>query len=55
MIIKGLTIEPFFYVKATDDGYCDTYSLLGFDDGQEALKKLKEYLTDYMLWSNLYE
>ena len=39
-IIKGITVKPFFQVVATDDEYCDSYSLLGSDDGQEALESL---------------
>lgn len=39
-IIKGITVKPFFQVLATDDEYCDSYSLLGSDDGQEALESL---------------
>lgn len=39
-IVKlGLTLEPFFIIKATDDEYSDSYSLLGHDDGQESLEK----------------
>ena len=43
-IIKGVTIKPFFQVVATDDEYEDSYSILGSDDGQEALKSLIEML-----------
>ena len=44
MIIAGLTVKPFFEFKATDDEYCDSYSILGSDDGQEALERLIELL-----------
>ncbi|MBQ6017190.1 MAG: SMI1/KNR4 family protein [Clostridiales bacterium] len=40
MIISGMTTEPFFIHKATDDDYVDSYSLVGSDDGQEALEDL---------------
>lgn len=43
-IIKGVTIKPFFQVVATDDEYEDSYSILGSDDGQEALESLIEML-----------
>lgn len=33
----GLTVQPFFEIRAIDDEYCDSYSLLGADDGQQAL------------------
>ncbi|MBO4390303.1 MAG: hypothetical protein J5825_05555 [Lachnospiraceae bacterium] len=46
LVIKGMTAEPFFEIKATDDDYCDSYSLLGSDDGQEALEELIESLKD---------
>ena len=39
-IIKGVTTKPFFQVIATDEEYCDSYSILGSDDGQEALELL---------------
>lgn len=39
-LINGLTVRPFFEVKATDDEYCDSSSLVGSDDGQEALLEL---------------
>lgn len=38
----GITVKPFFVIKATDDEYLDSYSLLGSDDGQESL----EYFID---------
>ncbi len=41
----GLTVQPFFEIKATDDEYCDSYSLLGADDGQEALE---EFIANYL-------
>ena len=44
MIIAGLTHKPFFEFKSTDDDYCDSYSILGSDDGQEALEKLIDLL-----------
>lgn len=38
-IVKlGLTVKPFFVIKATDDEYVDSYSLLGADDGQDTLE-----------------
>lgn len=41
----GMTTKPFFLVKAIDDEYVDSYSILGHDDGQESLEKfIKEYL-----------
>ena len=43
-IIKGVTTKPFFQVIATDDEYGDSYSILGSDDGQEALESLIEML-----------
>ena len=39
MVKLGLTVKPFFIIKATDDEYEDSYSLLGSDDGQEALEE----------------
>lgn len=44
MIVSGLTVKPFFEFKATDDEYCDSYSILGSDDGQEALERLIDLL-----------
>ena len=44
MVIEGLTVKPFFEFKSTDDEYCDSYSILGSDDGQEALEKLIDLL-----------
>ncbi|MBO7424874.1 MAG: hypothetical protein J6U23_04300 [Clostridiales bacterium] len=44
MIIAGLTVKPFFEFRSTDDDYCDSYSILGSDDGQEALEKLIDLL-----------
>lgn len=41
----GLTVQPFFEIKATDDEYCDSYSLLGADDGQQALE---EFIANYL-------
>lgn len=41
----GLTVQPFFEIKATDDEYCDSYSLLGSDDGQQALE---EFIANYL-------
>ena len=43
-LIKGITMKPFFQVIATDDEYEDSSSMLGNDDGQEALEKLIEML-----------
>ena len=43
-LINGLTVRPFLEIKAIDDDYCDSYSLLGSDDGQEALVHLIELL-----------
>ena len=39
MVKLGLTVKPFFIIKATDDEYEDSYSLLGSDDGQETLEE----------------
>lgn len=45
MIIKGLTVEPALFFPATEDGeYCDSNSLLGFEDGQESLEELKKLI-----------
>ena len=44
MIIQGLTVRPFFEIKATNDDYVDSYSILGSDDGQESLEKLIKML-----------
>ena len=44
MLIRGLTVKPFLEVKATDNEYVDSYSLLGSDDGQEALIELIDQL-----------
>lgn len=41
----GLAVQPFFEIKATDDEYCDSYSLLGSDDGQRALE---EFIANYL-------
>ena len=38
-IVKGLTVQPFFQVIATDDDYVDSASVLGLD-GQEQLEAL---------------
>ena len=46
MIISGMTTEPFFIHKATDDDYVDSYSLVGSDDGQEALEDLISRLSE---------
>ena len=43
-IVKGLTVQPFFQVIATDDDYVDSASLLGLD-GQEQLEALIDALT----------
>ena len=43
-IVKGLTVQPFFQVIATDDDYVDSASVLGLD-GQEQLEALIDALT----------
>ena len=41
----GITSKPFFVIKAIDDEYVDSYSIIGDDDGQESLEKfIREYL-----------
>ena len=41
----GITTKPFFVIKAIDDEYVDSYSIIGHDDGQESLEKfIREYL-----------
>ena len=42
-IVKGLTVQPFFQVIATDDDYVDSDSVLG-PDGQEQLEALIDAL-----------
>ncbi|MBR2993114.1 MAG: hypothetical protein IKF31_07395 [Clostridiales bacterium] len=42
-IVKGLTVQPFFQVIATDDDYVDSASVLGLD-GQEQLEALMDAL-----------
>ena len=42
-IVKGLTVQPFFQVIATDDDYVDSASVLGLD-GQEQLEALIDSL-----------
>ena len=42
-IVKGLTVQPFFQVIATDDDYVDSASVLG-PDGQEQLEALIDAL-----------
>ena len=42
-IVKGLTVQPFFQVIATDDDYVDSASVLGLD-GQEQLEALIDAL-----------
>jgi hypothetical protein len=42
-IVKGLTVEPFFQVIATNDDYVDSASVLGLD-GQEQLEELIDAL-----------
>ena len=42
-IVKGLTVQPFFQVIATDDDYVDSDSVLGLD-GQEQLEALIDAL-----------
>ena len=44
MIVQGLTVRPFFEIKATDDDYGDSYSLLGCDNGQNSLEQLIKLL-----------
>ena len=44
MIVQGLTVRPFFEIKATDDDYGDSYSLLGCDNGQKSLEQLIKLL-----------
>ena len=44
MVVQGLTVRPFFEIKATDDDYGDSYSLLGCDDGQNSLEQLIKLL-----------
>ena len=44
MIVQGLTVRPFFEIKATDDDYGDSYSLLGCGDGQNSLEQLIKLL-----------
>ena len=46
MIISGMTVKPFLVHKATDDDYVDSYSLVGHDDGQEALEDLINRLSE---------
>ena len=43
MVKRGLTVKPFFIIKATDDNYVDSYSLLGSDDGQKSLEYFIEH------------
>ena len=42
-IVKGVTVQPFFQVIATDDDYVDSASVLGLD-GQEQLEALIDAL-----------
>ena len=44
-IVKGLTVQPFFQVIATDDDYVDSDSVLG-PDGQEQLEALIDALKE---------
>ena len=44
-VVKGITVEPFFQVIATDDEYVDSDSLLG-GDGQELLEELIDALNN---------
>ena len=44
MAVRGVTVTPYFVVKATNEDYVDSYSILGSDDGQEALESLIEML-----------
>ena len=43
-VVKGITVEPFFQVIATDDEYVDSSSLLG--DDQEQLEALIDTLNN---------
>ena len=43
-VVKGITVEPFFQVVATDDEYVDSSSLLG--DDQEQLEALIDTLNN---------
>ena len=39
----GMTAKPFFLIKGKE-GYLDSYSLFGLDDGQKSLEKfIKDY------------
>ena len=40
MAVAGITVTPFFIIKATDDEYVDTNALISNQDGQESLEKL---------------
>ena len=44
-VVKGITVEPFFQVIATDDEYVDSDSLLG-GDGQDLLEELIDALNN---------
>lgn len=41
----GITTKPFFVIKAIDDEYVDSYSIIGHDDGQESLER---FIRDYL-------
>ena len=43
-VVKGITVEPFFQVIATEDEYVDSSSLLG--DDQEQLEALIDTLNN---------
>jgi len=44
MAARGMTVSPFFVVKAATDEYVDSGSLISVFDGQETLEKLKNQL-----------
>ena len=44
MAAKGMTVSPFFVVKATTDEYVDSEALISDFDGQETLDKLKKLI-----------
>ncbi|MCR5458292.1 MAG: hypothetical protein K6F51_00180 [Acetatifactor sp.] len=44
MVTLGMTTKPFFMIKATDEDYVDSSSLLRSDDGQEVLEQLSQLI-----------
>ena len=44
MASRGMTVSPFFVVKATTDEYVDSEALISDFDGQETLLKLKKHI-----------